>query len=68
MQLALSQLDDEIIKQDGKIIHLWGSQDVVVMKLIANHLSASLPLSNRCTHIKGHGIEADDRRGTEQPE
>jgi retron-type reverse transcriptase len=28
---------------------------VLVMKLIANHLSVSLPLSSRCTHIKGHG-------------
>jgi hypothetical protein len=45
----------KIIKHDGKIIHLWGSQDVVVMKLIANRLTASLPLSSRCTHIKGNG-------------
>jgi RNA-directed DNA polymerase len=45
----------KIIKANGKIIHLWGSQDVVVMKLIANRLTASLPLSSRCTHIKGHG-------------
>jgi RNA-directed DNA polymerase len=45
----------KIIKRDGKIIQLWGSQDVLVMKLIANRLSASLPLSSRCTHIKGHG-------------
>jgi hypothetical protein len=26
----------KIIKHDGKIIHLWGPQDVLVMKLIAN--------------------------------
>jgi RNA-directed DNA polymerase len=45
----------KIIKRDGQIIHLWGSPDVLVMKLIANRLSVSLPLSNRCTHIKGHG-------------
>lgn len=45
----------KIIKHDGKIIHLWGSQDVLVMKLIANRLRALLPLSSRCTHIKGHG-------------
>ncbi|MFT5658175.1 MAG: RNA-directed DNA polymerase [Gammaproteobacteria bacterium] len=25
------------------------------MRLMANHLRASLPLSSRCTHIKGHG-------------
>ena len=45
----------KIIKHDGQIIHLWGSKDVLVMKLIANRLRASLPLSSRCTHIKGHG-------------
>jgi RNA-directed DNA polymerase len=44
----------KIIKHDGKIIHLWESQDVLAMKLIANGLSVSLPLSSRCTHIKGH--------------
>jgi RNA-directed DNA polymerase len=41
----------KIIKHDGQIIHLWRSQDVLVMKLIANRLSALLPLSSRCTHI-----------------
>jgi RNA-directed DNA polymerase len=45
----------KIVKADGQIIHLWGSQDVLVMKLIANRLRALLPLSSRCTHIKGHG-------------
>jgi hypothetical protein len=45
----------KIIKHDGQIIHLWGSKDVLVIKLIANGLRASLPLSSRCTHIKGHG-------------
>jgi RNA-directed DNA polymerase len=45
----------KIINHDGQIIHLWGSQDVLVMKLMANHLRASLPLSSRCTHIKVHG-------------
>jgi RNA-directed DNA polymerase len=45
----------KIIKHDGKIIHLWGAQDLVVMKLIANRLTASLPLSSCCTHIRGHG-------------
>jgi RNA-directed DNA polymerase len=45
----------KIIKQNGKIIHLWGSQDVLVMKLMANDLQVSLSLSSRCTHVKGHG-------------
>jgi hypothetical protein len=45
----------KIIKRDGKIIHLWGSQDVLVMKLMANRLTASLPHSSCYTHIKDHG-------------
>ncbi len=45
----------KIIKSSGQVIHLWGSQDVLVMKLIANSVQASLQLSYRCTHVKGHG-------------
>ncbi len=43
----------KIIKPCGNVIHLWSSQNVLVMKLIAS--SISLPLSTRCTHIKDHG-------------
>ena len=42
----------KIIKSERHVIHLWGSQDALVMKLMANRLRASLPLSGRCTHIK----------------
>ncbi|MCP4079096.1 MAG: hypothetical protein GY743_02485, partial [Planctomycetaceae bacterium] len=45
----------KIIKSDGQVIHLWGSQDVLVMKLMASTLQTVLPLSPRCTHVKGHG-------------
>ena len=45
----------KIIKSDGQVIHLWGSQDVLVMKLMASTLQAVLSLSPRCTHLKGHG-------------
>lgn len=44
-----------IINSGGEVLHLWGSQDALVMKLLANVLQASLSLSSRCTHIKGHG-------------
>ncbi|MCP4878246.1 MAG: hypothetical protein GY896_22565 [Gammaproteobacteria bacterium] len=30
----------KIIKTNGETIHLWGSQDVLVMKLIANKLTS----------------------------
>ena len=45
----------KIIKSDGQVIHLWGSQDVLVMKLMSSTLQTMLPLSPRCTHVKGHG-------------
>ncbi|MDC1287906.1 reverse transcriptase domain-containing protein [Gammaproteobacteria bacterium] len=45
----------KIVKSDGEIIHLWGAQDVLVMKLMASILVSMLPISSRCTHVKGHG-------------
>jgi hypothetical protein len=45
----------KIIKSDSEVIHLWGSQDTLVMKLMAAVLGSILPLSPRCTHVKGHG-------------
>ena len=45
----------KIIKSDGEVIHLWGSQDTLVIKLMATVLGPMLPLSSRCTHVKGHG-------------
>ena len=45
----------KIIKPNGEVIHLWGSQDTLVMKLMAGVLGSILPLSRRCTHVKGHG-------------
>jgi len=44
-----------VINSGGEVLHLWGSQDALVMKLISNALQALLSLSSRCTHIKGHG-------------
>ena len=45
----------KIVKSNGEVIHLWGSQDTLVMKLMAGVLGSILPLSRRCTHVKGHG-------------
>jgi CII-binding regulator of phage lambda lysogenization HflD len=59
----------KIIKSTGQTIHLWGSQDALVKKLMANQLRASLALSTRCTHVKGHGglkqtiVEVQNRLG-----
>lgn len=45
----------KIVKANGEVIHLWGAQDALVMKLMAAVLGSILPLSRRCTHVKGHG-------------
>ena len=45
----------KIIKKNGQIIYLWGSQDALVMKLMATDLQSLPSLSPPCTHVKGHG-------------
>jgi RNA-directed DNA polymerase len=44
-----------ITKADGESIHLWSSQDALVLKMLAMALPDALALSPLCTHIKGHG-------------
>ena len=44
-----------ITKADGKSLHLWSSQDALVLKMLAMGLPDALALSRHCTHIKGHG-------------
>jgi RNA-directed DNA polymerase len=44
-----------VTKGDGESIHLWSSQDALVLKMLAMALPDALALSPRCTHIKGHG-------------
>ena len=44
-----------VTKANGKTIHLWSSQDALVLKVLATALPSALGLSTRCTHIKGHG-------------
>jgi RNA-directed DNA polymerase len=44
-----------VTKADGESIHLWSSQDALVLKMLAIALPDALALSPRCTHIKGHG-------------
>ncbi len=42
-------------KANGQIIHLWCSQDALVMKVLSEQLRRQLNLPISCTHIKGHG-------------
>ena len=44
-----------VTKADGESIHLWSSQDALVLNMLAMDLADALALSPRCTHIKGHG-------------
>jgi RNA-directed DNA polymerase len=44
-----------ITKADGESLHLWSSQDALVLKMLAMGLPDALALSRHCTHIKGHG-------------
>ena len=41
--------------QNGEEVDLWSARDAVVMKALALVLPPHLPLSPRCTHLKGHG-------------
>jgi RNA-directed DNA polymerase len=45
----------KITKANGNTIHLWNSQDALVMKLMAEMLKGLLNLSKQFTHVKGHG-------------
>jgi RNA-directed DNA polymerase len=44
-----------VTKADGETLHLWSSQDALVLKMLAMALPKALALSSLCTHIKGHG-------------
>ena len=41
--------------RNGEEVDLWSARDAVVMKAVALVLPQHLPLSTRCTHLKGHG-------------
>jgi hypothetical protein len=44
-----------VTKADGESIHLWSSQDALVLNMLVMALPEALALSSLCTHIKGHG-------------
>lgn len=44
----------KITKENEKVIHLWSSQDALVMKVLADLLSSELSIPESCTHVKGH--------------
>ena len=44
-----------ITKSDGTVIQVWSARDALVPKALAMVLGKHLPVSRRCTHVKGHG-------------
>ncbi len=40
---------------DGEDVDLWSARDALVLKALAIVLATHLPVSTRCTHVKGHG-------------
>jgi RNA-directed DNA polymerase len=46
---------ERIQRQDQDAIDLWSARDALVMKALTLVLSDHLPVSPRCTHVKGNG-------------
>jgi RNA-directed DNA polymerase len=44
-----------VTKANGDTLHLWSSQDALVLKILAETLPQHVSLHPACTHIKGHG-------------
>jgi RNA-directed DNA polymerase len=42
-------------KANGEVIHIWSSRGALFLKALAIVLAQHLPVSGRCTHVKGHG-------------
>ncbi len=40
---------------DGEDFDLWSARDALVLKALSIVLAKHLPISTRCTHVKGHG-------------
>ena len=44
-----------ITLKDGEETDLWSARDALVLKALALVLGEHLPVSHRCTHLKGNG-------------
>ena len=44
-----------VTKTNAEVVHVWSSRDALVLKALALVLAEHLPVSERCTHVKGHG-------------
>ncbi len=41
--------------KDGEEVDFWSARDALVLKVLTIMLAKHLPISTRCTHVKGHG-------------
>ena len=46
---------DRVTLKDGSTVDVWTSRDALVLKAMCLCLADVLPVSPRCTHIRGHG-------------
>jgi hypothetical protein len=46
---------DRVVRADGSEIDLWRARDALVLKAMSLVLAAVLPVSKRCTHVRGNG-------------
>ncbi|NKB87178.1 MAG: reverse transcriptase [Acidobacteria bacterium] len=44
-----------ITTHEGETLHVWRAADALVLKALAIALQDTLPISPRCTHVKGNG-------------
>jgi hypothetical protein len=46
---------NQALRKNGETLHLWCARDALVLKAMAMVIGPRLPISPRCTHVKGHG-------------
>lgn len=46
---------NQALRKDDQTLHLWCARDALVLKAMAMVIGPRLPISPRCTHVKGHG-------------
>ncbi|TAK61889.1 reverse transcriptase domain-containing protein [Methylobacter sp.] len=44
-----------VCKKNRHSVHVWSSEDAVVIKVLTELLRAKLPIARACTYVKGHG-------------
>ncbi|MDA9981286.1 hypothetical protein N9H39_00805 [Gammaproteobacteria bacterium] len=46
---------ERVTNRNGENVSVWSARDALVIKALALVLGQTLPVSTRCTHVKGHG-------------